>query len=312
MRVAVLILLLIVLIVLRSNKLKSQGIKEIQFKEGGVKMPKKGEGKNSLLKILDNISSGNKVILKNVTEKIILNKNTIDEDLKEQLKIMITLILNSINGMTNHTFHVNTIENVYITKDDAGNFRCILNCFIFEVSKYYTIKLSMDIVSYDEEIFFNSIDIDESSLSTILNKYDIKWDGMGILSKHNMFSENVKDILDNYYKNNYNVISFHNKDPNIDKTSLFTMNQLRNNYLPSSYPRNKEHPYFCKKNANKWGNRGISVSTYKNCISQDNTYEGYPIIPRNIPGAITQNPDNNIYRTLFNPSMGPLKSSGQY
>ena len=63
MRVAVLILLLIVLIVLRSNKLKSQGIKEIQFKEGGVKMPKKGEGKNSLLKILDNISSGNKLAL---------------------------------------------------------------------------------------------------------------------------------------------------------------------------------------------------------------------------------------------------------
>ena len=274
MRVAVLILLLIVLIVLRSNKLKSQGIKEIQFKEGGVKMPKKGGNKNGLLKILDNISSGNKVILKNVTEKIILNKNTIDEDLKEQLKIMITLILNSINGMTNHTFHVNTIENVYITKDDAGNFRCILNCFIFEVKKYYTVKLVMDIVSYEKEVYFNFIDIDESSINNIINKYDVRWEGSGILSNYDMYDENTKHILDNYYNSNYDIVYLSNGDINVDKTSLFTLSQLTNNYLPS------------------------------NIATSDRPLEG--------PSIITHNPDNNNFKWLFSSGMGNLQSSGQY
>ena len=153
---------------------------------------------NELISLLNSISSADKVILDNITEKWIMTKDIIDEKLNEDIKGIIKEVVGNINRLTEYTFFVNNIENMFVMKDLNGNYRCILNCFIFEVSKYYTIKLSMDIVSYDEEIFFNSIDIDESSLSTILNKYDIKWDGMGILSKHNMFSENVKDILDNY------------------------------------------------------------------------------------------------------------------
>ena len=65
---------------------------------------------------------------------------------------------------------------MYVMKDEHGNYRSILNCFIYDIKNHYTIKLSMDIVSYEGEIYFNFIDIDESSINNILNNYDVKWD----------------------------------------------------------------------------------------------------------------------------------------
>ena len=66
----------------------------------------------------------------------------------------------------------------------------------------------MDIVSYDDQVYFNFVDIDESSIGSILNKYDIKYEGSGILVNHDMFDKNTKDVLDNYYYNNFDIVFF--------------------------------------------------------------------------------------------------------
>ena len=46
-----------------------------------------------------------------------------------------------------------------------------------------------------------------SSIASILDKYSVKYDGAGILTNHEMFDKNTKDILDNYYYTNYDMFS---------------------------------------------------------------------------------------------------------
>jgi hypothetical protein len=268
--------------------------------------------KNSLLSLLNDISSADKVILENISEEWIMTKDIIDEDMKIEVKSIIEDILFSLSNISNHNFHVDNIENMYVMKDDYGNYRCILNSFIFEVNKFYTIKLSMDIVSYDGVIYFNFIDIDESSIASILDKYDVKYDGIGILSNHEMFDKNTKDILDNFYYNNYDIVFLDKKDINIDISTLFTIDQLKNKYLPSNTPIDQRHPYFCNKTASTWNNKGIKNVGNELCISNDNTYGGINNTPTNGPGRITDNPDNNIHNWMFSKELSPLKSSGQY
>ena len=105
----------------------------------------------------------------------------------------------------------------------------------------------MDVVYYDGEVYFNFIDVDEYSIASILDKYSVKYDGAGILTNHEMFDKNTKDILDNYYYTNYDIVFLNNRD-DIDKTSLYTITQLKNKYLPANIPTNPSHPYFCNKN----------------------------------------------------------------
>lgn len=301
------ILILVFVIFFILNQLKEKNIQTISINKSI--RPKE---KNSLIKLLNDISSGDKVILKDIVEKWSLTKNTIDEELKSKISSLIKEVLLKIKEITDYSFYVNSIENIYVMKDNEGNFRCILNCFIYEIKKYYTIKLVMDIVYYEDEIYFNFIDIDESSINNIVDRYDIRWDGAGILSNYDMFDENTEHILNNYYNSNYNIIYLENKDINIDKTTLFTMKQFKNDYLPLNSPKDKKSPYFCEKNKNTWDLKGIKQKTYRECLSHDNSYQGVSNTPIQGPGVVTNNPDDNQHKWLFSKSMGPLKSSAQY
>ena len=140
----------------------------------------------------------------------------------------------------------------------------------------------------------------------------VKYEGSGILSNHEMFDKNTKDILDNYYYNNYDIVFLNNKHIDVDKTTLFTIDQLKNRHLPSNIPKDPNHPYFCNKSKRTWNNKGIKDIGGEVCIGNNNTYSSIPNTPTNGPGRITQNPDNNMHQWLFAKNMGPLKSSAQY
>ena len=75
-----------------------------------------------LIKLLNNISSADKVVLKNVTEKWSLNKNLIDNNLKQKVTDLIKKILNGINGISEEEFFIESIDNLYLMKDKDGNF----------------------------------------------------------------------------------------------------------------------------------------------------------------------------------------------
>ena len=96
--------------------------------------------KNGLASLLNDISSADKVILENITEEWIMNKDIIDEGLNGKIKSIIEDILESLSNVSNHLFYVNNIENMYVMKDENGNSRCILNCFITEIWMFWIFR----------------------------------------------------------------------------------------------------------------------------------------------------------------------------
>ena len=123
----------------------------------------------SLSNVMNNISRGDKLILLNVSEKWSVTKDTISHELNSKVMNIINNILKSISEITGNLYYSKTIENMYVMKDMSNNYRCILNSFIYDVNNYFTIKLILDIVSVDEEVYINFIDLDVSSNDNILN-----------------------------------------------------------------------------------------------------------------------------------------------
>ena len=51
-----------------------------------------------------------------------------------------------------------------------------------------------------------------------------------------MFDEDTRIMLDNYYSTNFNIVELSQEDYLTNRTNLFTLDQLVDNYLPSNVP----------------------------------------------------------------------------
>jgi len=263
--------------------------------------------KNKLTKLFNDISSADKVSLKNVTEKWSMNKDTMEVQLNEKMTDIIKIVISKIGGISSKEFYVKEIDNMYVMKDDDGNYRCILNCFIYDVKGYYTNKLIMDIVSIDGTIYLNFIDIDESSSNNILNTYDIRWDSQGILADYDMFDENVQVRLDNYYNSKYKILYLDNETIDKDLSGTYTLDQLVQFHLPANIP-NEDSPMFCDKYSDTWDKDGVS-DIINNCLYNNRSSSPYPNTPYNAPGVISQRSDENVYAWIKDPARGNLPIS---
>lgn len=249
---------------------------------------------HNLFNLLSNISLSSKVVLKEIKEKWSLTKQTIDSNLNEKIIQFIKKILLSINNISNYEFYIKEIDNVYIMKDKYGDFRCIVNADIYDVKNYYSIKLVLDFTSINDTIYLNYIDIDHSSLNNLLNKYDVRWNHQGILTKYNMFDEDVQKLLDNHYDKNYNLIKLDRNSYTTDTTNTFTIGQLSENYLPVDTPHSHS-PMFGKKNSFNWDSRAIPISTDNNYVMHNSSSNPYPNEPYQAPGVIIHPNEKNNY-----------------
>jgi hypothetical protein len=258
------------------------------------------DNKHKLIRLLDNVSSADKLYLKNVKNRWIYNRNTIDEDIKVKILHILKIIIKSIGNISNMDFFIKSIENVYAMQDDELNVRLIIDSFIYDVKNFYTIRITTDVVKVKDTIFINYLDIDESSVNNIINKYDIKYKSQGILSNYNMFNEDIEELLNNYYNSNYNTIGI---DKNTflsaytDLSKTFTLNQLSLYYLPVNTPL-QDSPAFCRKYNNKWNTKGIlQLEEYNDseCIFNTNTGKPYPNVPYDAPGVVTERIYNNLH-----------------
>ena len=265
---------------------------------------------HKLLNLLNNISKASKIKLNKVVERESFTQHTMDPEYRSKITELLKVIIGSINNLSETDFYIKSIENLYVLRDEGNNYRFIVDTFIYDINNYYTIRLNTDIVVYRGESFINYLDIDESAVNNILNKYDVKYQAQGILSKYNMFTNDAESLLNEYYENNYKVIGVNNTSLEYetnDLSSLFSLKQLAHNYLPAGTP-NQDAAYLCKKNKQTFDSHGVNFMNEfnKDCISNNNAGRKYPNQPYESSSSIKTRVDFNMYDWLKNPQNGNI------
>ena len=266
---------------------------------------------HKLLRLLNNISASDKIVLLRIVDKDSFTQGTIPVEINNMITDVLKTIISSLNNVSETDFFIKNIENIYFMKDEFGNLRFIVDTFIHDVKNFYTIRLSVDIVIHNGVTYINYLDIDESAVNNILNKYDVKYQAQGILSKYNMFKEDSESILNSYYKENYNVIGIKSEtsleyDTN-DLSGLFSLDQLVLNYLPAG-TSNENSPIFCDKNSAQFDKYGVNKMNEINsdCLATTNNLVREPNTPYDSPGVVTKRVDFNEYDWLKNPQEGNI------
>lgn len=252
---------------------------------------------HSILTTLNNIENSEKVTLDEVTEKWSLNKNTIDANLNSRVICFLNKTIQNLGILTLKDFYIHTIENIYVMKDSEKNFRIVGDTFVQDVPGFYTFRLLFDFVSLNDDVYINYIDIDESSVNNILDRYNVKWNSQGILDNFSNFDQGVISILDNHYKSNTKLLKVtkDTEDDVFDKTT-----RLVKFYSDPTKP-SVEFPIFCKKHKGEWGYDGVYFENTKDCMFHNPYSTSYPNQPYRAPGVVTGRTDSNQYDWLYKP-----------
>ena len=295
-----------------------------------------------LLKVFASISSGTKVRLQGMCKEIVYNKNTIDKEINDRLVRITEQMINTLQQVTQQEYFMKRIENVYCQMDSKNNQRYIIDFFIYDINNYYTIRLIGDIVILDDEIYINYLNVQSGSNPTLLNKYDVKFNTMGILFDADMFHENIGNLFDNYYMNSFKLIGISDKNKEYnreDLTEVLSLNSLRNMYFPSNESpmtiqdytnkglseRLEEYvpsdqmtiksPSFCKKSQLRWDSQGIPLQendNAKSCYENNNSTLAIMNDPRFVPGLMYKRSSEDAYSWLKDPARGNIIRTSGY
>jgi len=295
-----------------------------------------------LLKILGSLSSGPKVKLGGICSHTIYNKNTLPVELREASVHLASRLIQSVAQISRQEYYMKKIENVYHLRDRKGNQRFILDFFIYDVANYYTIRLIADVVILDGITYVNYLNLQTASNSTLLNKYDMKFNSMGILFGNEMFQENIGSLFDTMYMNSFKVIGIN--DTNLEYTKedlsdIVTLEALETGYMPShlspgsvqelqekgleSYlemylPPNQstiKDPLFCKKYKIEWDTHGIPYEREDipdSCIRHNNQARAKINDPWFGPGLLYDRSSEDAYKWLKEPGRGNLVRTHGY
>ena len=250
----------------------------------------KSDKRRKLITTLKNISESDKVVLSEVTEKWSMNKNVIDPDTNKRSVNIVKEVMNTLEIFSNDKFYVKNVENVYVMKDKKGNYRTVISAFIYEIKNYHKVKIIIDAVYFENILYINHIDIDESGIKNVLQHYDIKYKSSGILSNYNNFDKNVEVLLDNYYKEKYKVIPLKHNDM-VDLSNTFSFNNLKKKIMPHNTP--KKSSIFCNKESTMWNSLGISNDGNEECLFNNPTVNKYPVEPLYLPNNVVNSVDIN-------------------
>ena len=264
--------------------------------------PKTTEEKRTEFKnTLKTISSSDKVVLSEVVDKWSLNKNVIDSYTNKRSVEILKDVMGTLGDtFSGDKFYVKNIENVYVMKDKKNNFRTIISAFIYDIKNYHTVKIIVDVVYFENNMYINHVDIDESGIKNVLQHYDFKYNSSGILNKYNNFNKNVEELIDTYYKDKYKVIPLKHNEM-VDLSGTFSFTGLKEKLLPKEKP---ETNIFCDKEKLTWGKFGIQDRGDENCVFNNPSIRDYPESPTNNPNNIVNNVDINNGSWLWDPDRG--------
>jgi hypothetical protein len=280
-----------------------------------------------LLHIFQSFSSGTKVKLNGICGETVYTKHTIPTDIQESSVHIVKRLIQSLMKVSQRDYYMKDIENVYILKDKKQNQRFIIDFFVYDIKNYYTIRLLSDVVILDGTSYLNYLNIQSGSNSTVLNKYDLKFDNSGILlGSDNIFRENIGQMFDTMYQNSFQVIGIndtHLEYTHEDLSDVLTLESLEHGYYPSHmspnsvqdlqekslgghlqmyYPPSQHtitDPLFCHKHHLEWDSLGIP---YENkdipdtCIRHTNQVKDKLNDPWFGPGIMYDRSSNDAYR----------------
>lgn len=294
-----------------------------------------------LLKIFSTISAGKKIKLSGTCNQFSYHKNTIDKSVNDRLLAIMKKMINTLNQISSNDYYLKNIENVYGLIDSKGNQRYLLDFFIYDTKNYYTIRLVSDIVIIDGEIYINYMNVQTGSNSTLLNRYDVKFNSTGILLDSNMFHENIANLFDNYYMNSFKVVGVSDTSLEYNKEDLnevYSLRSLQNMYFPSNLsestmeefnnkdlsgylemylPENQQNiknPSFCNKYKLEWDSYGnpSNNKSDKNCYVDTQQTTSEINQPWFGPGVIYDRTSNDPYQWLKNVGRGNIMRSQGY
>ncbi len=293
-----------------------------------------------LLKIFSSVSSGTKVKLSGTCTEIVYTKETIPKPLNDRIVFVVRSIVDTLKQISQNDYYMKKIENVYVQVDKKDNQRYIVDFFVFDVHNYYTIRLISDLVVIDGEIFINYLNVQSGSSPTLLNKYDVKFNTMGILFDANMFHENIAHLFDNYYMNSFKLMGLSDKDKEFnreDMSEVLSLESLRNMYFPSNTSQlttmdyeakglsgkleeylppdqpTVKAPSFCQKDSLSWDTNGVPLPNKigEGCYANNNSSLANINDPWFGPGVMYERSSNDAYSWLKDPARGNIiRASG--
>lgn len=250
---------------------------------------------HSLLYTLNNIELAEKVTIGDIKDQWSVTKDTIDANLNKKIVQFIMDTIDTLGIFTKQDYYLHTIENIYVMKDKDENFRIVGDAFLQDIKSFYSVRITFDFVKYNGDVYINYLDIDESSVNNIMDRYNVKWNSQGILSGYNAFNKDVVALLDNHYVSNTSIVSLKKdtRESALDKT-------LRIVQVPGQPDKPSiEFPMFCKKHTNRWGYEGHALPTIQKCMFHNPYYAIYPNQPYFAPGITTQRSHTERYKTLY-------------
>jgi hypothetical protein len=238
------------------------------------------------------ISSKNKITLKLKGIERMYTKMTIDEDLLYFIKLLIKNVIQKTKKIRyNIDYFFKDIIEVYQQVDKHGNQRYIIKCFIYDIKNYYEIKILIDILILNNDIYLNYIGEDISSNGNILNKYDYTMSNTGYLENRNHIQHNIKQTVDGYYRKYYDIIGYDSPPleyshyiSKLDTVYKFNIGDLSKYYLPPDIP-DLYSVEFGDNHTNEWDEHGIKQPTGNDYLVNNNSTQRQPNIPLDSPGS---------------------------
>jgi hypothetical protein len=253
-----------------------------------------------LYDMLSQFSSGDKLYLSGKCQINIYTKYIINVDMKQKFIKLINHIFQSMYNISQRIYQVQELNNIYEQIDTFNNKRYIIDATLNSVSNYYTVRVLLDIVIINNEIFINYLNINDASNNNIIDKYDIVYQDQGILLNHNNFTSNIRALLDEEYKKQNKLIAINSAmldSKNYDLTNVVSLNSMLKRYLPSTLSRESEKnltmkglsgqleqyfpsdqpsiksPQFCNKYLNGWKTDSVGPPGNESCVFDHNNTE---------------------------------------
>lgn len=201
---------------------------------------------HKLYDVLRQYSNGDKISLMGACQVDLFVKYTIQVDQKQRVTNLLNDIFKAVYNVSNQLFEVQEINTIYQQVDTLGNKRQIVDATLHAVHNYYTVKVIVDVVDLNGEMYVNYISINPSSNNDVIKRYDVVYQHGGILFNQDNFNHNVRALLDESYRGQNKLVEIDARkqdETNYRLENVLTLSNVLRNYFPANFTKASEQDF---------------------------------------------------------------------